>query len=144
MVLRHGFSIMTRFTKRLPVALIPEEFLVSSMRSDMIHHCCRCNLSFRLTPHAKRMCFQKTNPSFIPTGVVTFSLCRLHLKRVNTLVILAVLRTIRNKLWTVWKFAGLSGSSRHGLPPLYILSHLNHITIIRAKQYRLSAVLVPG
>nr|DAT88004.1 MAG TPA: hypothetical protein [Caudoviricetes sp.] len=41
----------------------------------MIHHCCRCNHSFRPTPHAKRMCFQKTNPSFIPTGVVTFILC---------------------------------------------------------------------
>ncbi|KXU03772.1 hypothetical protein SORDD24_01520 [Streptococcus oralis] len=30
---------MTRFTKSLPVGLIPKEFLVTSVGTDMVNHC---------------------------------------------------------------------------------------------------------
>nr|DAS57406.1 MAG TPA: hypothetical protein [Caudoviricetes sp.] len=39
---------------------------------------------------------------------------------------------------------GRAGRLGMAFTPLYIFSHLNHIIIFRAKQYRLSTVLVPG
>ena len=39
---------MTSLTQRLPIALIPEQPLVSTVWDDVIHHGCSDNLSFRL------------------------------------------------------------------------------------------------
>jgi hypothetical protein len=67
MVFGHGFMVMTRFTKRLPVALIPEQLLVSSVRNDMVHHR-RLPVKIPLqAPNAKWMKLQETKPGFVPT-----------------------------------------------------------------------------
>jgi hypothetical protein len=67
MVFDHGFMVMTGFTKRLPVALIPEQFLISSVRNDMVHHC-HLPVTIPLqAPYAKRMKLQETKPSFVPS-----------------------------------------------------------------------------
>ena len=39
-VLGHGFCVVTRLTKCLPVALIPEQFLVTSMWDDVVDYGC--------------------------------------------------------------------------------------------------------
>ena len=67
MILRHSLSIMTGFTKRLPVALIPEQFLISSVRNDMVHHR-RLLVTIPLqAPYAEGMKLQETKPGFVPT-----------------------------------------------------------------------------
>ena len=67
MVFGHGFMIMTGFTKRLPVALIPEQLLVSSVRNDMVHHR-RLPVTIPLqAPNAKWMKLQETKSGFVPT-----------------------------------------------------------------------------
>ena len=67
MVFGHGFMVMTRFTKRLPVALIPEQFLISSVRNDMVHHR-RPPVTIPLqAAYAERMKLQETKPSFVPS-----------------------------------------------------------------------------
>ena len=67
MVFGHGFMVMTGFTKRLPVALIPEQFLISSVRNDMVHHR-RLLVTIPLqAPYAEGMKLQETKPGFVPT-----------------------------------------------------------------------------
>lgn len=67
MVFGHGFMVMTRFTKRLPVALIPEQFLISSVRNDMVHHR-RLPVTIPLqAPYAEWMKLQEAKPSFVPS-----------------------------------------------------------------------------
>ena len=67
MVFRHSFIIMTGFTKRLPVALIPEQFLISSVRNDMVHHR-RLPVTIPLqAPNTEGMKLQETKPSFVPS-----------------------------------------------------------------------------
>ena len=67
MVFGHGFMIMTGFTKRLPVALIPEQFLISSVRKDMVHHRRRPVTIPLQAPYAEGMKLQETKPSFVPS-----------------------------------------------------------------------------
>ncbi|EUB25753.1 hypothetical protein HMPREF1514_1408 [Streptococcus sp. AS20] len=67
MVFGHGFMVMTGFTKRLPVALIPEQFLISSMWNDMVHHR-RPPVTIPIqAPYAKWMNLQETKSGFVPS-----------------------------------------------------------------------------
>jgi len=67
MVFGHGFMVMTGFTKRLPVALIPEQFLISSVRNDMVHHRCLPVAIPLQAPYAKWIKLQEAKPSFVPS-----------------------------------------------------------------------------
>ena len=67
MVFSHGFTVMTGFAKRLPVALIPEQFLISSVRNDMVHHRCLPVAIPLQAPYAKWIKLQETKPGFVPT-----------------------------------------------------------------------------
>ena len=39
-ILPPSFPVMTRFTEWLPIAPIPEQFLVTTVRDNVIHNCC--------------------------------------------------------------------------------------------------------
>ena len=67
---RPGFPVVTPFAKRLPVALVPEQYLVSSMRLDMIHNRCRRQFSCPLTHYAKRLLCQELLSCLLPTITV--------------------------------------------------------------------------
>ena len=54
-VLRPCFSVMTRLAKRLPVILIPHEFLITTMRNDVVNNSCRNVSAFRHTLYTHRV-----------------------------------------------------------------------------------------
>ena len=61
---------MTFLAEGFPVCLIPEQPLVSPVRSDVIHDRRRDDLSLRLTESAQRMLFQEDRPRLSPTGII--------------------------------------------------------------------------
>jgi hypothetical protein len=54
-VLRTGLFVVAPLAERLPVALVPEEFRISSVRSDMIHNRRRCRFSLFQAFFTERM-----------------------------------------------------------------------------------------
>lgn len=67
---RPGFPVMAPLAKCLPVALVPEQCLVSPVRLDMIHNRCRRQFSCPLTLCAKRMLCQELLSCLLPTTAV--------------------------------------------------------------------------
>ena len=61
---------MASSTKALPVALIPEQSLVASVRDAMIHHRCRNDLALCLAESTQRVLFQEKSAGFTPAAVV--------------------------------------------------------------------------
>ena len=63
--------IVAAFAESLPVVLIPEQFLVTTVRNDVIHHRCPDVLALLGALHTKRMGFQIRLPGFLPPSVVS-------------------------------------------------------------------------
>lgn len=74
-VLSQRLLIVTALAERLPVILVPEKFLVTTVRNDVIHHRCPDVLTLLGTLHTEWMNFQIRLPGFLPTSVVS-TLCR--------------------------------------------------------------------
>ena len=68
--------IVTTLAERLPVVLVPEKFLVSTVRNDVIHHRCPDVLALLGTLHTERMSFQIRLSDFLPPPVVSTLRCR--------------------------------------------------------------------
>ena len=92
--------------KRLPVALIPEELLVSSVRGDVIDIGCLDVLAFLHALHAQGVRLKVTLACLLPYSAVASACCRPHLLRVQWLVRLAVLLPVRNEGSTAGVTAG--------------------------------------
>lgn len=70
---RPGFPVVALFAQRLPVILVPEQYLVSSVRLDMIHNGCRGQFSGPFALRAKRMLCQEPLSRLLPlTTIATF------------------------------------------------------------------------
>ena len=74
-VLRHGFMVMAALTKRLPVALIPEQLRIPSVWNDMVNHARFHQASLLHAFHAEGMCFQESFPCFLPPAIVSTDGC---------------------------------------------------------------------
>ena len=106
---------MAFFAERLPVCLIPEQLLISPVRNNVIHDCCRDELSLCLTECAKRMLFQEDGPCFLPAAIISPGSCAaaqtvtapLHMNLTINLPLYSKLRASRIP-------AGSSGFIRHG------------------------------
>ena len=61
---------MASLAERLPVRLIPEQPLVAPVRDDVIHHCCRHDLTLRKAEGAQRMLLQEKSAGFTPAGII--------------------------------------------------------------------------
>ena len=61
---------MTVLAKRLPVIQIPEQFLITPVRYDMIDYRCRGDSVFRETLCAQRMLPEETISGFSPAIVI--------------------------------------------------------------------------
>ena len=62
---------MASLAERLPVALIPEQPLISPVRNDVIHHRCGHDLALRMTEGAQRMLLQEKNVDLSPAGIIS-------------------------------------------------------------------------
>ena len=49
------FDVVALLTKRLPIATIPKQLFVTSMRNYVIYYCCQLDFATRLMLDAKRM-----------------------------------------------------------------------------------------
>lgn len=67
--------IVAALAESLPVVLIPEKFLVTTVRNDVVHHRCPDVLALLGTLHTERMCFKIRLPGFLPTSVVSTLCC---------------------------------------------------------------------
>lgn len=87
------FFIMAAFTKRLPIAFIPEQLLVSSVRNDMIHNRCFGQLSCLFTFSTEWMSHQVMLPGFLPLASVPTLAGILSVIFVQSSMLLTILST---------------------------------------------------
>ena len=92
--------------KRLPVAFIPEELLISSVRGDVIDVGCLDVLAFLHALYAQGVRLKVTLAYLLPCPAVASACCRPHLLRVQRLMRLAVLLSVRNEGSAAWVTAG--------------------------------------
>ena len=65
-----SFSVVAPLTKRLHIALIPEKFLIATMRDNMIHHCCFRIFALLHAFNTKRVCLQICLTELFPSFVI--------------------------------------------------------------------------
>lgn len=65
-----SLSAVTFMAQRLPVALIPEQLLVSLVRNDVVNISCRLQDSTLLTLNAERMIHEEEKASLSPLGCI--------------------------------------------------------------------------
>lgn len=68
-------AIVTQLAKWLPVALVPKQLLVASMRNDMINNGCSLESAVLGAMFAPRVDGEEATASFAPTAVITTSSC---------------------------------------------------------------------
>jgi hypothetical protein len=74
-VLARGFDIMAAFAERLPVALVPEQITVSSMRRDVINDRGGNRPAVSAALGAQWMLAQEQRSRTAPSGIITTT-CR--------------------------------------------------------------------
>lgn len=114
-VLGHGLGIMAGLTQRLPVFLVPEQLLVTSMGNDVVNNRGWHNLTLLLATDTQRVGSKERFPGSLPPSVVAFLLCGLGVMVVERGVFLTVHRTIGNEPTTAGVLARCVGSARHSL-----------------------------
>ena len=57
---------MTFLAQRLPIALVPEQCFIASVRDDVVDHGRRCHMPFSFAFRTKRVHLQKSLPSCLP------------------------------------------------------------------------------
>ena len=63
--------VMTALAERLPVARIPEQSLVTTMRDDVVNHRCHYNVATLFVVSTQRMVRQKCGSRLLPPATVT-------------------------------------------------------------------------
>lgn len=100
MILVSGLDAVVSVTEALPVALIPEENTVSSVRLDMVD-IGRLDVASGLKAlHTQRMRLKVTLAGSVPCGTVASAACGACLLRVEGTVLFTVLRTVGNECGT--------------------------------------------
>ena len=109
---------MTRFTKRLPVALIPEQLLVTTMRYNMVNDGGLCYPSLLLTLHTQWVAVQIPNAGLLPTTVVPTPAGAFSVALVGGLVLVTIrASTIRNQCRAPWVLTRYAWSVWHTITP---------------------------
>lgn len=116
-----GLNAVVSVTEALPVALIPEENTVSSVRLDVIH-IGRLDVAALLHAlHTQRMCLKVTLAGSVPCRSVASAACGACLLRVEGAVLVTVLRTVGHECCTSGMPAWCVRSAWHCLCLLPVL-----------------------
>jgi hypothetical protein len=99
--------------ERLPVALVPEELAVSSVRYDVVHVGGLDVLAFLQALHTEGVRLQVTFACLLPRSAIATGAGAPYFLRMERLVYLTVLGTVRNQRGTAWMTAGGVWSIRH-------------------------------
>ena len=101
------FLIVVLSAERLPVALIPEQLLISPVRYDMVDNRCRGDSSFLQTHHAQRVELEEALSRFPPPGVISSGggASAQRIRRPFLPVFFAI-SAFFAQIWAAWKSAG--------------------------------------
>ena len=113
LVFRPCLAVMAGLAKSLPVAFIPHQMRITTVRNDMVDHSCCCEPSLCFAPHTQRMPAEVRLADTLPLAAVA-TLSGRRSVGVKRLVLLAVLvlGQIRTVGVTAWAFT-LPRHSRH-------------------------------
>lgn len=107
--------IVTMLAECLPIALVPEQLRISSVRCDMVHDCCLGVSSFLQTTLTERMRLKKRFAYLLPSSVVATMVSRPYLLRMHLLMLGTVLLSWWNQFWTARLSARMHRFIRQGL-----------------------------
>ena len=91
LVLSPRFHAVVPVAQGLPVAPVPEELLVTTVRNDVIHVRRLHEPSFLHALHAQRLCLKVLLPGFLPRTAVASARSGTYLLGVHRLVSVAIL-----------------------------------------------------
>lgn len=108
-------SVMAALTKGLPVTLIPEELLVSSVWDDMVNNGRSCKDASLHTFYAEHVLWllQESCSHLPPSTIVSTARSTLPVTYMQSLMLRTVFLSIRNQLRTPWFFTGYRSTSWH-------------------------------
>ena len=118
-VFGHRLMVMTALAKGLPVRFVPEQFLITAMRFDMVNDGRRDEPSFFLAADAPGVAFQEKLSSLLPLPSVTTCLCTGPVALALPFMFLTIFSSIRHQPGAARIFARRIRSSGH-------LHHLRH------------------
>lgn len=110
----HGFRIMAVFAERLPVAPIPEQFLVTTMGNDVVNHRGTNILTTGKTADTQGVCLEECFAFSPPSAAVPTLASGSCCFWVHGFVFLAVHRTVGDEPCTTGVFAWCVRTMRHG------------------------------
>lgn len=112
-ILGHRFRVVAMLAERLPVAPIPEQFLVTTMGNDMVNHRGTNILTTGKATDTQRVCLEEGFALLPPSAAVSTlasGSCRF---RVQGFVFLAVHRAVGNESCTAGVLAWCVRTMRH-------------------------------
>ena len=113
-ILPPSFPVMTRFTEWLPIAPIPEQFLVTTVRNNVIHNRCFGIASLLSAFRTQRVALKERFACLLPAAAVAALCGRPCYLRMEMLVFLAKLCSRLNQFRTAGMSTGDSWSLRNG------------------------------
>ena len=111
------FYIMMLLTKRLPVLLIPEQLIITSMRNNMIHNRCSYKLAFLLAFNTEDVLWSCKEPGscFLPLTSVATLTRALPITTMHGGMLAAIALSVWNHMWTPWMGTWYWSSVWHSL-----------------------------
>lgn len=113
------FLIVTLLTERLPIAPIPEEFMISSMRDDMVNNRCLHVPAFLHALHTQRVHLKVLLSGLTPSSSVASSGSGPYLFRMLSRMFIAVFSSPWHKPGTARVSTGVIRCPWH---PFFLLS----------------------
>lgn len=111
----HSFMVMARFTKRLPVILVPKKDRVTAVGNNMVHYRSTGQAARRLAADTQRMPMEECFPCLLPLPSVPFLAGALCVALMKRSMVFAVHAPIGYELWTARVLTWSSWTARHGL-----------------------------
>ena len=113
-ILGHRFRVVAVLAERLPVAPIPEQFLVTTMGNDVVNHGCLNILTLGKATNTQWMSLKECFAFPLPSATVPTLASGACCFWVQGFVFLAVYRAVRNEPCTAGVFAWCVRTMRHG------------------------------
>ena len=113
LILTSRFHAVVTVAQGLPVALVPEQLRITTMRDDMVNVRCLHIPAFLHALHTQRMCLQESFSCFPPSTAIASTTCTPHFFRMHWLMYLTVFRSIGNQRSAAWMFAGRFRTAGH-------------------------------